>query len=411
MDWEKNRLAIGAIALVAIIGIAVWASQRQEEQMGEDADTEVAEEMPDLLPDLDKDEIDELEIHRPDTPVVRLTKVSDGEWRVAEPVDAPADLTTVNTALDKLDEMTMVRIAATNSANHERLEVTPETGIRVIVRGGGSELANLIFGTYGNRATMIRPEGEDRVAAAEGSLKFAFNKEVKDWRNRRVVDVPPADVVAIHFQNEQGSWRFERGEGDEWGQAEGEQEIERFGSARVQSTVSSLARMRATDFAPEEIDAAAAGLGEGESVVTLYVRESSEDGDEEGEAEGEGEGEAEEEGEAEAEAPMQEIVLRLGNEHTDESNTFYLMRDGDPVMYLVSSYLAERIDAGLEDFQTAEPGEEGAEGAAPPPGMPGMPPGGPHGGAPPGGGQIPPEVMQQIQQQIQQQQAAGGGAH
>jgi hypothetical protein len=408
MDWEKNRLAIGAIALVAIIGIAVWASQRQEEQMGEDANTTVTEEMPDLLPDLDKDEIDELEIHRPDTPVVRLTKVSADEWRVAEPVDAPADLTTVNTALDKLDEMTMVRVAATNAANHERLEVTPETGIRVIVRGGGNELANLIFGTYGNRATMIRPEGEDRVAAAEGSLKFAFNKEVKDWRNRRVVDVPPADVVAIHFQNEQGSWRFERGEGDEWAQAEGEQEIERFGSARVQSTVSSLARMRATDFAPEEIDAAAAGLGEGGKVVTLYVRESSED--EEGdESEGETEGdEAGDEGDESEAAPPQEIVLRLGNEHTDESNTFYLMRDGDPVMYLVSSYLADRIDAGLEDFQTAEPGEEGAEGAAP---TPPMPPGGPHGGMPPGGGgqQIPPEVMQQIQQQIQQQQAAGGG--
>jgi hypothetical protein len=403
MDWEKNRLAIGAVLLVAIVGIAAWASQKQDENV-EDGSGSTAEELPDLLPDLDKAEIDEIEVHRPDTEVVVLRRVAEGEWRLAQPVDAPADMTTVNTALDKLDELAMVRIAATNDANHERLEVTDETGIRVIVRGGGSELANLLFGAFGSGATMVRPEGEDRVAAAEGSIKFAFNKDVKDWRNRRVVDVAPSDVVGISFQSGEAAWRFARGEDDEWTQAEGEAEIERFGASRVQSTVSSLARMRASNFADPNTNVEEADLGDAAKIVTLTVRESSEEtGDEEGEGEAsEGEASEGEETPAAEAVATYDIVLRLGGAHGEEATDFYLQREGDPNIFLVSSYLADRMDASLEDFQTPEAGEAEAPGAGGmPPGMPGMP-----GAGGPGGGQIPPEVMQQIQQQIQQQ----GGA-
>ncbi|MEM9731403.1 MAG: hypothetical protein AAF997_22710, partial [Myxococcota bacterium] len=83
--------------------------------------------------------------------------------------------------------------------------------------------------------------------------------------------------------------------------------------------------------------------------------------------------------------------LEVGDED-EESSEYYLQRKGDPTIYLVSSYLANRLQPGPEAF------ERPPEPAAPPTpqALPGQMPGQPN--------QLPPEVMQQLQQQLQQQQ-------
>src|SRR5690606_3011192 len=128
-------------------------------------------------------------------------------------------------------------------------------GVRVIAKAGETTLGDLWLGSFGGGSTMVRPEGQDEVLAVSGSIKFAFNKPVKDWRNRRVVDVRPTDVTRVSFENADGTWRFERNAEDEWTLSEGQAEIERFGPAKVQSAVASLARMRAVDFAAPDVTA------------------------------------------------------------------------------------------------------------------------------------------------------------
>ena len=99
MDLQKNRLAIGAVVLLGLLGVAVWQIRaRQGEQ---EAITEAEPEGE--LPEIDKDEIDSLEITTPgeEGHTVRLAKV-DNTWRVVAPLEAPADEATVRTALEKL---------------------------------------------------------------------------------------------------------------------------------------------------------------------------------------------------------------------------------------------------------------------------------------------------------------------
>ena len=414
MDWQKNRVIIGVVVLVVLAGLTVWAFRSQPSDTPEDDGDEAAVE----LPDIDKAEITSLEVRRPaadDQPAETIRLEKRGEaWWVVEPVEAEADQTVVDTALDKLDELEVDRVAATNAENHARLEVDAEHAVRVIAKGGDETLLDVYLGSFGGGATMVRREGEDVVLAVDGSLKFAFNKPVKDWRNRRVLDVSPTDVTRVAFETTDGTWRFERNAEDEWTGVEGQAEIESFSSAKVQSAVASLARMRAVDFAAPDVTAEQAGLGEGAAIARLTVRQRAEGEDAEEEEEAARDGGAAEEAPAEP-VQTEEVVLRVGNESGD--GQFYLQREGDDTIFVVSRFLADKIRVNAESFVQSETPEP-AEGEGAPPGMPGMPgmpgvPGGPGmpGGAGPGGGQIPPEVMRQIQEQLQKQGAAGGGGH
>ena len=391
MDWKKNRLLVGVGVLVVLLGITIWAFRARNAEPEDGA----GEQDGASLPDLDKDEIDELVITRPENPPVRLAK-REGKWFVVEPVEAAADETVVNAALDKLDELEVIRVASSNSENHERLEVDDEHGIRVVVRAGGQDLASLIIGKSTGGNTMVRRVGEDQVMSVRGSLTYAFNKELKDWRDRRILDEPPEDIIEMSFRDEHGAWRFVRNAEDAWVQAEGETPIERFAATKIQGIASTLARLRAVNFAASDVTVEAAGLGETAAVATLVIRPHREAPAAAGE---EGEGE---EGEGETPAPAGEnrtIVLRVGGSPGEGEAERYLQREGDATIYVVARYGAEKILVNVESFQTPPPpapGEEPEE----PPDMPAMPPGAG------GGGQIPPELMRQIQQQLQQQ---GGG--
>lgn len=392
MDWKKNRLWIAGGALVVLAALAVWIVQSKSSETAA-ADGSGTE---DALPDVDKSDITELEIRRPEADPVKLRRV-EGAWRVVEPVDAVADETAVTTALEKLDELEVTGVAATLAANHERLEVDAAHAVRVIARKGSEVVADLLVGAYRGGNTMVRAEDQQQVYAVRGSIKYAFNKEVKEWRDRKVTDESADDVREVTFESANGTWRFVRN-GDEWQPAEGQAAIERFSPAKVRSSLASLARMRASDFAAANVTPEAAGFGTPKATVTMVVERGGSQN-----AEGE---EGEEGQQQQPPAERRTIVLRLGNA-LEGDREFYLRREGSDVTYVVSSFLAERMQPNAEAFQAPEPGSEppaaaaGGDPHAGMPGMPGMPPGGP--GGPGGGGQIPPEVMRQIQEQLAKQ--------
>jgi hypothetical protein len=85
------------------------------------------------------------------------------------------------------------------------------------------------------------------------------------------------------------------------------------------------------------------------------------------------------------------IVLDLGDSSA-ESGEVYLRRRGNETLYLVSTYLADRLQPGATAFKKPEAP------AAPPSAMPNPAPGGQQ------PAQLPPEVMRQLQEQIRAQQ-------
>jgi hypothetical protein len=405
MDWQKNRLWIGGVALLVVGGAAMYAVSRNT------GDTPADElETPRDFPDLDEDDITSLEITRPDEEPIRLERRDDVWWVVA-PLEARADQSAVSTALDKLDELRVDGIVANNASHHEELEVDAAHGVHVVASGADGELANLWIGGSRSSNTMVRLDGQDQVVSVRGSIKFAFNKTLREWRDRSVLDLTADDVVEIAWAGPNGSFRFVRprteapaeeapAEGEE---AEGEEApagptygdweiaevsylpaadpdagvpetppaplttIANFDAARVRSIVTTLARMRGSDFGAPDLSADAAGFGPSTARVTLTVREG--------------------------ESTRSETVV-LGGESGGTDGEHYARREGDETIFVVSRHLSERIAPTVASFEPATAAEEPA--AEAPPEMPGM-----GGGMPEG---LTPEMMRALE-------AAMGGAH
>jgi hypothetical protein len=276
------------------------------------------------LPKVQKEQVTELRISAPGKKAVTLVKEGD-VWKLTAPLKADADKDAVDTALTKLGELESVSVAATKQENHERLEVTENKGVHVVARGGDKTLANIWLGTYLSGNTMVREDGQVNVATARGSIKFPFDKELKEWRDRSIVEVPTDQLTELTFANKNGTWKFVK-ESGAWKQAPGEKEIPEFDASKVNSIASSIASLRANDFAAEDVTADSAGVGATPNgTVTLS---SSDD------------------------AGAKQVLLRIGNKH---DSGFYAMREGKEPIYVISEYLGDRLVPTIDKFKKDPP--------------------------------------------------------
>ncbi len=413
MDWQKNRLMIGLVALLVIGGGAIWAVRTRTGDSP--VTTSGAASIEGFPAAIERDDISSIEITRPDESPVRLERGEDG-WRVAAPVEARADQTSVDSALDKIHELALESIAARNASHHEELEVDAAHGIHVVARNGDEVLADLWIGLSRSGNTAVRVEGQDAVGMVDGSIRFAFSRDLKDWRDRSILDLEADEVREVAWAGPNGTFHFTRpmeaaappavepdvdaGEiapGEpvpgEWTIADvsyvpapeateedagvpaaapvAQTTIASFQASKVRTMVSTLARLRAADFGAADVTSAGAGFTDASPRVTLTM------------------------------ADGQVAVLRLGGAVPEAADQFYAMHEGDDTVFVVSRYHSVRINPTVAEFEAS---------AAPPPSAP------PEGGMPemnleglggPGGGQLPPEIMRQIQQQMQQQGMQG----
>jgi hypothetical protein len=353
---SKNRLGVATVILIALLGLTVW---RLNARKSED---QPAKKTVVTLPKVESDKIDELEIAAADRPKVHLVKKG-SEWRLTEPVDAAADDDAVTSALTKLAELEVTGVAATLAKNHEKLEVEPKKGTRVIAKSGGKTVIDAWIGSYLSGNSMVRVEGQVPVATVRGSIRYAFSKHVREWRNREITEVPPADVQKIVFQNSKGRLEFVRdGDGFKQSLAKGEKPIDPLDTSKVKGIVGTAASLNATDFAEPGVTAEQAGLGANAATVTLQLS---------------------------GDAGAQEIVYRIGGQ---KDQNYYLQRDGVSTIFLVSQWIGGRLTSGVDDLikkDTPPPADPHAGVPGMPPGMPGGMPGGNVIHLPPGGGAVP----------------------
>lgn len=350
----SKKVSSAIAVLVVLAGLLLWQSS------AEDAGDHQAPGLTVELPKFERDKVDALEITSPENGVVKLEKGSDG-WRVTAPLAAPAAQATVDTALDKLAALTVVGVAATKADNHARLEVDDEKALKISVGQGGGEAATLKIGVYRSGNTMLRVADAALVASVEGSIRFAFDKALKEWRNREITKLEVASVQRVQFESDKGTVVLEK-DGETFKQAEGQTPIEKFDPVKAKSVVGSVCSLRAVDFQAAP-DLEALGLGAApKGRVTVTVG-----GDK-----------------------PETLVVLVGEK---KDNYYYAKRADSPVVYTVSAFMGERLGAGPEDFVKEEPKpidpkQLEAAGAQMPPG---------------GGNALPPEIMEQVQRQLRAQ--------
>lgn len=358
-----NKLSIAAVILVVLLGVTLFMLQSEQQ-----SDTGTVTERI-TLPKVAKDAIDAIEVSVPKGESARLEKRG-AVWWVVKPVQTEADQAVVDTALNKIAELEVTGTAATKEANHARLEVDDAQAIHVVAQGGGKTLIDFRLGTYRSGNTMVRESGKAPTATVKGSIKYAFERSVRDWRNRAIVKDDQAAFSEAVFESPKGTFKFVR-DGENWKQADGQAPIPEFDPSKARALIASATNLRAADFPRPEVTVEQANLGASAPAKLTLVKT----------------------GDAGAEM----VQIRFGNK---EGENYYAMREGRDVLYLVSSFVAERMQPGPDDFKKKDE-------PTPPPGAEGMPQGMPQGMQ--GMDQLPPELQRQLQQQMQQQMQQQGG--
>jgi hypothetical protein len=326
---SQNRLGIATVALIALIGLTVW---RLASRQAEDTPPPTVEVK---LPKIEKDAIDELAFAAPDKGSVRLVKQGD-TWRLAEPLDALADQEAVGNALTKLSEIEQSGIAATKAKNHVRLEVDAQKGTHVVAKSGGKVVLDAWVGVYQAGNSMLRLEGQEPVVTVRGSIRYAFAKQVREWRDRKVNEIPTESIKQITFVNKSGTLQFAR-EGDDWKQitAKREKPIAPLDLSKVKGIVGTASSLTAVDFAEPGVTPEQVGLGEDAATATLDVEDDS---------------------------GKRQIVYRIG---AQKEQSYYLQKQGVDTVYLVSQWIGGRLTPDAETFVKKEeaPGTPQAMGA------------------------------------------------
>lgn len=320
-----NRLLTAIVLLTGLLAVTVWQWNKR------DAEDSKPPEVTITLPKIKKDDVTEITVAAPERKSITAKKI-DGEWHLTAPLESRADKDALDTAVTKLEELEVVAVAATLKENHDKLEVVPDKAVHVVAKKDDQVLLDVLIGAYRNGNTMVRESSADKVATVKGSIKYAFNRDLKDWRERQVVNSPSEQIETVQWQNKHGTFKFVR-DGEAWKQADGEKPIAGFESGKIVSLVGTATTMKAASFAGDDVTKDAAGVGDKPvGRVTLTTK---------------------------ADAGGKTINLRIGNK---TEGGYYAFHEDKTPIFVITDFAGERMLSGADKFVKDEP-KEGAAAA------------------------------------------------
>ncbi|WP_342376871.1 DUF4340 domain-containing protein [Myxococcus stipitatus] len=253
-----------------------------------------------------------------------------GRWFVSAPekpdVKHPADTALVAGALERLKEVRHPDFVTDRAERHAELEVDDAKGLKVkVVQEGGPAVEYVLGKASRNGGVYLRQPGRDDVFAQPGPLDWSVRKDLKDWRQRRVMDLAVEDVskLVLHAK-EGGRWTLEAGAGDgAWKLVDGTTpEGFRFDGQAARRFVQQLASLHAQDFLDADAaKAAEARFSGAHDRVEVQLKEG------------------------------RKWVLQLDAEPGEADGTVAARVEGETQVYLLAAASAARLRPRLEEFR------------------------------------------------------------
>jgi hypothetical protein len=269
---EKRTLI--ALLLVAALGVGAFAVMRAPEKGQRQGPP------PRPIPALKAADFTKLEVTTDKQEPCTLERGEGGKWLVKAAAQWPADQGAVKQTIDALERMTFGDLVSDNPAKQEELGVGDKAP-RLKVYTGANLVADLIVGKALGGFTLVRLGGKKDVWQAGGLFVYQVNKAPKDWRDHTIVELAAADVKRLTVQSGGAKLVLERDEpkpapaeptGDpakkdakeapkpaaeaKWKIAEsvgdGPKTEGALDAQEVQNVVSSLASLKASDFADDK---------------------------------------------------------------------------------------------------------------------------------------------------------------
>jgi Domain of unknown function (DUF4340) len=246
-------------------------------------------------------------------------KKSGNEWRITEPIDAPADATTVKNLVNAIAECEVKRDIKDASTDLSTYGLD-KPFVTVTVKVGDKDLPVFMVGktTPVGFSTYVQRADDKKIQLASSAFRSGMDKKVKDLRDKTIIDFADTDVHQVDLSGDGGQLQLVQKD-DKWS-IEQPAAYAADGSV-VRSFLSTLRSMRATDF-PDSNPSDLSGYG--------------------------------------LDTPRLKIVLHLGKDNAEKSiligkendkKEIYVQRGGQPTVYTVSDWVFRDLNKNLADFR------------------------------------------------------------
>jgi hypothetical protein len=254
MSDRALKQLVGALAVVVVLWVVATLLSRAG-----DGSIDAGGDLAQFFDGVDATSVTSVRIIRPQD-TIRLS-MDGATWRVN---GFRADSGSVARFFQTLEDAEMGGLSATNPANHERMGVSADSARTLELAVAGST-RSLLFGDEGPRPATIyaREPGSNEVYLVEGALWNHLQRQLDDWRNRRMLAIDTSRIASIAVERDEDAFTLVRAD-TVWTFADG--------SAARASQVSSLlgelsGGLVASRFVPDGDSLAA--LPQGGSTVAL----------------------------------------------------------------------------------------------------------------------------------------------
>ncbi len=257
----KTTLVLLLVFVVLLAAFLLFESKskaRQEEKEKENN-----------LVDLTAADVEKLSLKKEDE-TITFIRDENGDWLIAEPLEAKADSYEVNRLVDDFSNLKFDRLveAEGDPSKYEipKKELTlwpkgKERPVKILV-GMENPLDNSLF---------AKREDDPRIVLLSSSLKSGLDKKIFDFRQKDIFKFESDEVAAIKLKAKDISWRALKKEG-EWHLEVPVKALAR--TSQVEDVLRTLSSLRAQEFVAEqkaEKDLNAFGLEDAEYVVSLNL--------------------------------------------------------------------------------------------------------------------------------------------
>jgi hypothetical protein len=181
------------IGILALLVVAAYLVMQKPGERSTSGDTEGE------LVTLDSLAVNKIEIKSPTGKVVLEKKGV--EWYVEEPVSYRADQSNVASLIHQAKNLEVKSIVSDKPAKQSLFQVD-STGTVVRIFENGAEKASFVIGKAGSSysETYARRTSSNDVALVSGAMSYIFNRAVREWRDRAILNVPKDRIKEVRFQ-------------------------------------------------------------------------------------------------------------------------------------------------------------------------------------------------------------------
>lgn len=266
-DLKVLIAALAALTLVYVFAAGPFDSRREDAARTEDL----------FFPDLTISSVDSIGV-REESRTYSLTRTGNA-WLLREHETGErfhAEPGRVELAIQELARLSKRELVSVVREKQQVYEIEDDQAAHVIVKGGGTTLADVVVGKQGpdRMSSYVREPGSDDVYLSGGALALLVRQDVQTWRVKSLTSFDINDVVRIAVESGGDSVAVERADGGGWRVTEPR---ERAADTRtVDSALLMLENLKAMDYA-DDVTPAEAGLagreGRPEAAVTVELRD------------------------------------------------------------------------------------------------------------------------------------------